>query len=374
VIIVLYFSIYIFLCIGIITFIIYKKIDVRTSTMAAVMALGIITQGVLYNFFGSRSYFGVYEKILSVINLSLWSSFSFSFLLSIFKKKFREIHYSNPINRFGIGTWVAGTSICAILIAKQLTEWAFIANALAGFIFFLWLIYIGICIRAFFDVYDKRLTKNAHGILLLSTVSTQSIVLLMSAVYKDVPYVIDLIFISIGLGFYLLSTFIIIKRYSTTYHSWSIEKDWNNTNCILHGALSITGLACIKSNLPGGHGIIVIWLCAAIAFLIVESLEIYRLYKRIKSLGLKKRIFVYDTSQWSRIFTFGMFYTFTFLIAPRLSVISDIQNMISTLGIWVIVILFLIELFLCFSYLYQTNRNSPNQIQRNIAEKIISSI
>jgi hypothetical protein len=367
---VLYFSIYAFLCTAIITFIIYKKIDVRTSTMAAVMALGIITQGVLYNTFGSRSYFGAYEKILSVINLSLWSSFSFSFLLSIFNRKFREIHYSNPINRFGMGTWVAGTSICAIIISKQLNEWALMAKVLAGFNFFLWFIYIGICIRSFFDLYYKRLTENAHGILLLSTVSTQSIVLLMSAVYQNVPMAIALFFILIGLCFYLLSSFIIIKRYCTTHHSWTIEKDWNNTNCILHGALSITGLACIKSNFVGGHGIIVIWLCAAMVFLIVESFEMYRLYKRIKSFGLKNGILIYDVSQWSRIFTFGMFYTFTFFIAPRLSLISEIQNMIITLGIWVIFLLFIIELLLSLRFLFQTYRRSPKEIQRNAVEEI----
>jgi hypothetical protein len=343
---------------------VYKKVYVHTSTMAAVMSLGIITQGVLYNFFGINSY----EKILTVINLALWSSFSFSFLMTLFKKRFRELHYSNPINRFGIGTWVAGTSICTILIAKQFMEWSLIAQILACLNFGLWFIYIMICVRAFIDLNHKRQTKNVHGILLLTTVSTQSIVLVMSAVFKHVPMTIDHLFITLGVCFYLISGSIIIKRYIMPTDSWSIETDWNNTNCILHGAISITGLACIKSHSISEHEILFIWIVAAVIFMIVESLEVYRLIKRIKRYGMKKGVLTYDVSQWSRIFTFGMFFTFTFLTVPGHSFLTAIKNLIISIGIWTIPTLLILEVSLCSIFLIQAFRKYPKPLQSN--EKI----
>ncbi|TDK59779.1 hypothetical protein E2K98_17795 [Bacillus salipaludis] len=361
VIIVLYFFIFILLCASLIAFFLLKKIYVPTSTMAAVMSLGIITQGVLSNFFGIHSL----EKILSVINFALWSSFSFSILMTFFNKKFREIHYSNPINRFGIGTWVAGTSICTILIAKQFTEWALIAKIISYFNFCLWFFYVLICIQAFFELNSKRLSEKVHGILLLTTVSTQSLVLVMSSVYKKVPIAVDHFFIMLGLCFYLISAFIIVKRYLMKSSSWSIEKDWNNTNCILHGALSITGLACIRSQSVNEQVIIAIWVCAATIFVIVESIEIYRMYKRMKSLGLKTAIFIYDLSQWSRVFTFGMFFTFTYMIAPGLSALSAIQKIIITIGIWAVPCLLILEVCLCANHLLQFSRNYPKQYQKN---------
>jgi hypothetical protein len=363
---VLYFLIFILLGSCFIAFMLFKKINVHTSTMAAVMSLGIITQGVLFNFFGMNSY----EKILTVINLALWGSFSFSFFMTLFKKRFRELHYSNPINRFGIGTWVAGTSICTILIAKQFIEWSFIARILAGLNFGLWFIYIVISIRAFFDLKHKRLTKHVHGILLLTTVSTQSIVLVLSAVFKNVPMSIDHFFITLGLGFYLICGFIIIKRYIMPADSWSVETDWNNTNCILHGAMSITGLACIKSHSVSEHEIIGIWIFAATIFMLVESLEVFRLVKRIKRFGMKKGVLTYDVSQWSRIFTFGMFFTFTFLTVPGLSFLIAIKKTIISVGIWTIPILLILEVSLCTSFLIQAFRNYPKPLPSHLNDKI----
>ncbi|MDR6999966.1 hypothetical protein [Neobacillus niacini] len=338
-----------------------KKIYVATSTMAAVMSLGIITQGVLSNFFGIHSL----EKILSVINFALWGSFSFSILMAFLSKKFREIHYSNPINRFGIGTWVAGTSICAILIAKQFSDWALIAKMISYLNFGLWFIYVLICIQAFFELNTKQLNKNVHGILLLTTVSTQSLVLVISAVYKKVPNAVDHFLLTLGVCFYLISAFIIMKRYLSNSSSWSVEKDWNNTNCILHGALSITGLACIRSQAVNEQVIIVLWVCAATIFVLVESIEVYRMYKRMKSYGLKKAILIYDLSQWSRVFTFGMFFTFTYMLAPGISALSAIQKIIITIGIWAVPCLLILEVCLCANHFLQVNRNYSKQYQKN---------
>jgi hypothetical protein len=104
-----------------------------------------------------------------------------------------------------------------------------------------------------------------------------------------------------GFCFYMVSAFYVIKRYITS--SWSIELDWNNTNCILHGAISISGIACMTTKVLNESSIHFIWTLALIVFFIVECIEISRFFKRIKKDGVKKGILIYDVTQWSRIFT-----------------------------------------------------------------------
>jgi hypothetical protein len=319
-------------------FIFFKKIYVSTAAMAVVMSLGITTQGVLLNFFGSRFFYSIPGRLLSIVDLSLWSSFLFSFLLACLNKKFYELHYSNPINRFGIGTWVAGTSICGILLDKQFSDWVLFVKILLGLNLVLWAFYIWVSLRALAVLFKRSLTNRVHGVLLLTTVSTQSIVLLASSIFNGLPTPIALLLTMFGVAFYIISALLIIKRYSK-FGTWSIRMDWNNTNCILHGALSITGLACIVSHLLTKQSVIMLWVCVAIVFLMIELVELCRLFVRIKYDGWKQAIFVYDVSQWSRVFTFAMFYTFTYL-----SQSIYIQKVITISGIWVILALVIFEI------------------------------
>jgi hypothetical protein len=340
-------------------FIFLKKIYVSTAAMAVVMSLGITTQGVLLNFFGSRFFYSIPGRLLSIVDLSLWSSFLFSFLLACLNKKFKELHYSNPINRFGIGTWVAGTSICGILLDKQFSEWVLFVKILLGLNLGLWAFYIWVSLRALAILFKKSLTNRVHGILLLTTVSTQSIVLLASSIFKGLPTPIALFFTMFGVAFYIISSLLIIKRYST-FGTWSIRIDWNNTNCIMHGALSITGLACLVSHLLTKQSVIMLWIFVAIVFLIIEMVELCRLIVRIKVDGWKQAIFVYDVSQWSRVFTFAMFYTFTYL-----SQSLYIQKLIIISGIWVILALVIFEIGLIVKSTvenYPRKRSTPSEI------------
>ncbi|MDP4161900.1 MAG: hypothetical protein Q8898_02245 [Bacillota bacterium] len=327
--------------------------------MAVVMALGIITQGVLLNYFGTHFFQGSFGKFISIFNLSLWFAFILSFLMAYLDGKFKEIHYSNRINRFGIGTWVAGTSICGILFYIQFFHWGFISEIIAYLNIFLWIIYIAMCLKTLIEITMTKSYRSVHGILLLTTVSTQSIVLLITTVFKELPIIITMPLLIIGFCFYIVCVFFILYRYLTS--SWSIEKDWNNTNCILHGALSISGIACIKTGFINEITIDFIWILATVIFCLVESIEVYRLFRRIKYYGIKKGIFIYDLTQWSRVFTFAMFYTFTFLIKPDLLIIIFVKGTILTSGVWIIMILFIIELMLSIIFMVKTYKKSSRE-------------
>ena len=160
---------------------------IKTSTMAAIMALGILIEGVISNFFGPFVFYGVYGKILSIIIIALWISFLFSLFLSFVNKTFKDMHINNPINRFGMGTWVAGTSICGIILFQQFSGWIFFTKILSYLNVGVWVLYIGMCIRGYYELYQNQQSKNVHGILLLTAVSTQSLVLLLNTVYDGIP-------------------------------------------------------------------------------------------------------------------------------------------------------------------------------------------
>jgi hypothetical protein len=126
----------------------------------------------------------------------------------------------------------------------------------------------------------------------------------------QVPGWIYQLLIGAGYIFYGAGMLLIVRRYAKQ-KPLCLSTDWSDTNCIMHGALSITGLAgAVTGALP--HSLIAgTWAVAACLFLVVEGIEIFRMVERVRSMGWHQGIWVYDAAQWARNFTFGMFYAFT---------------------------------------------------------------
>jgi hypothetical protein len=101
-----------------------------------------------------------------------------------------------------------------------------------------------------------------------------------------------------------------------------------------------------------------IWTLALIVFFIVECIEISRFFKRIKKEGVKKGILIYDVTQWSRIFTFAMFYTFTSLIHFHESMLGVVRSLILSAGIWFIIALLIMEVILSLVFVLNTYTKS----------------
>lgn len=351
----LYFILLVVILSIMIVYITITKSHVKTSSFAAVMAFGIFIEGVILQQPDSHFNHSTMIKVLAFSVISLWITLFVFLIQSGINRRFTELHLNNPINRFGIGTWVAGTSICGILTSHLFPELRTVSELIAYINHVLWLSYVLLCLKTFIELMKTKLYKKAHGILLLTTVSTQSIVLLNNTVFTEVPYIYNVILVSIGFCFYIIGAFFIFMRY--VLHPWSIEGDWNNTNCILHGALSITGIACLNSGI-NEQITVTIWILAFLMFLLIESIEILRLIKRIHSLGLKKGLCVYDVTQWSRIFTFSMFYTFTSKLQVDLFIFNFVSDAINVSGLVIILFLLCIEFVLSFHYVLTTYRKN----------------
>ncbi len=323
-----------------------------TPAGAIVMACGIFINGAMKNIKVLENSIGSLSALLLLL---LWIFIWSSFLGSIIKGNFNELHLKNPIKSFAIGTWVAGTSVCGIAVYQRLPGLRFISYFLFFIGLAIWLFYLWVVVKGYKNIFSKNLQNKVNGVILLSTVSTQSLVVFWSTIFNK-SYLIGAsrFMISLGAVFYVIAFVIIIKRYFFS-RSWSVEEDWQNTNCILHGAMSITGLASVTSGAVGSSLILAIWLWIILWFVIVEIIEVYRAIKRINKYGFLKGVGIYDVSQWSRIFTFGMFYAFTMRFDIKHSAFSNIyllavQNFILKNGTAVMVFILIVEGILFFSY------------------------
>ncbi|HEU5141349.1 MAG TPA: hypothetical protein VFT51_15350 [Bacillales bacterium] len=319
-----------------------KRMILSTASGAALMATGIFLSGAFHHFPMLNSVLG---KPAALALFLLWLWMMTFYIKEFLRKDERERHVDHPIRSFAIGTWIAATSVSGTVLYHRLPELKWVAEGMAVIAGGLWLLFFVLCLKNFTKVIMKRLYGSVHGIVLLSTVSTQSVVIFYSTLFDSIiPRSFIEIFLIIGAVFYGLGLFLIVVRYYTC-RPLNLNKHWTNTNCILHGAMSITGLAGILSGTIAPEIAKGIWIWAFVWFVIVEVCEICRAVARVRNLGLVKGIGTYDVSQWARNFTFGMFFLFTANVRlPADGFWSGIQAFIVTYGAWIVLLLFVNEL------------------------------
>ncbi|WP_394218683.1 hypothetical protein [Halobacillus trueperi] len=323
-----------------------KKI-VNPAAGAIVMAIGIFLYGAWQQFFNNGAVVSVFYLLMTLIIYLL-------LIRQSLQKGFWKPFLSNPVNSFVIGSWVAGLSVSSQVILEYLERLQILAVIVAVLNTGLWLFFMLLCLHNFKKLWHRPTFHHSHGVILLSTVSTQSLVNLWFKLFPEIPEVLIESVIIIGLLFYFNSSVLLIIRYRKT--AWSISEDWTNTNCILHGALSITGLAIVTAGVfPSSFVIFIWWFATGILFL-VEGMELVRAWQRVRKLGIIKGVFSYHVSQWSRNFTFGMFYAFTMVMLENpayTSVFSGFQQWFLYLWGWVVVAALIYEIILWIYSFYK---------------------
>ena len=154
--------------------------------------------------------------------------------------------------------------------------------------------------------------------------------------------------ILLGCLFYLMGLSIVVRHYLGMKFS-SMILNWSNANCIIHGALSITGLASLLTHALPDSIIIFIWIITTGLLVIVEGLSFVKLMQRIKNYGLLKGVFVYDISQWTRNFTYGMYYAFTLVLSENNLSSNGIVDLVIQYGQYLVFGLLVIEIIIFFS-------------------------
>src|SRR5699024_12864366 len=74
----------------------------------------------------------------------------------------------------------------------------------------------------------------------------------------------------------------------------------------------------VLTNAFSFHITFIVWGVSVIFFLFIEGMECVRAWKRYKRYHLSHGLFSYHVTQWSRNFTFGMFFAFTYKMYERI--------------------------------------------------------
>ena len=327
-----------------------KDISSPTGSGAIVMAIGIFINGAIvhYPFLNTEL-----ARSFALILFLLFLLIACSYIVDSLRGKVFKMHFENHVGGFAVGTWIAGTSVCGIALCARLPEWKPLVQILVIGNIGLWCYYVFRVVGSYLSFFSAGAWRKVHGVLFLSTVSTQSLVIVWkvafgaSTAYTLVaPWVILL-----GVIFYCVSFYLIARRYAGEGAEIDLDKGWFNTNCITHGAMSITGLASAVSGVVPPDLTLLIWLWAMSWFVIIEIVEIGRAFIRTRLHGLIGGLFIYDPTQWSRNFTFGMLYAFTlnFDIAQSAAAgtfLLPLHQAVLHYFAWVVLILLLLEIFI----------------------------
>ncbi len=319
-----------------------------TAACAIVMAIGIFTDASLPQL---PFYTPLLARLVTIEILVIWIFLVRSYLASAINQHFR-MHIAHPLRRFAIGTWVAGTATLSMLATHALPEVHLLDKGLALIAVAVYLPYVGLFVHGYYRLLRRPLKQNANGVILLATVSTQSIVLALHTAFgagfpADIVIgliVFDMIFLGSGL--------VLIALHFHAARSRQLGVEWKNANCIVHGAVSITGLTLVLTSNLQPDVLLGVWEIALVLIVIIETLEFVRLCEREYRRGWRRGLLVYDTTQWTRNFTYGMFYAFSLALYRHLSVASSptgdrwspLLCVIVAWGQYVVLIVLLIEI------------------------------
>lgn len=340
-----------------------KQQPTPTPALAIVMSAGVFVSDFFHIMPFKNDSVIHFIQLLVICIFMLWLFFIYSYTKAIFTGTFYLQHVSGILNSFGMGTWIAGASVCSMGIIMYLPKWMGIAYIIVTVNSLVWIMLVGLYIRNSIKLFkDRHLLLN--GIVLLSTVSTMSVAIDYSLVLNiHTFWLILFLLIMIGALFYIGFISLIIR--SLLIEKWTIVNDFRNTNCIFHGALSITGLAGIMTGVFSHLVSWGLWFIVVFIFVVVESMEVLRAVMRLKHFGYKKALGTYHVSQWARNFTFSMLLAFTFKL-PMESITGIGQVLLkdfSTLLFVVVLFLLLYESFLFMkdqTYLFERKINKDH--------------
>src|SRR5699024_9909366 len=91
----------------------------------------------------------------------------------------------HPVQTFTIGTWIAGVSVLCTVLLKYFPQASAVIALMALFNMSLWCLFFILCIRNFIILMKQ--TYAVDGVLLLSTVGIQSIVISLNELYSFIP-------------------------------------------------------------------------------------------------------------------------------------------------------------------------------------------
>src|SRR5690625_4775355 len=255
----------------------FKKI--APASGAIIMANGIFLIGAVEAFPFLNNLAG---KWFAFILLITWIVIYKKLSVQFFYRDFLIPFIKHPVNSFAIGTWIAGVSVLCNVFIKYFPGILIVTQVIAIFNTFLFLFFLVNIFHNFKQLIFDHRDYPVHGILLISPVGTRSIIVLLNIVLFQLTTIFSVLFIFLlfvvsMVGLFQLHSFLlalviilglvalmfvllfILRRYRIQKCRTLIDA-WENTYCIIHGALSITLLALVSSNVFISPFVTVLWL------------------------------------------------------------------------------------------------------------------
>lgn len=253
------------------------------------------------------------------------------------------ISFSRPLNKLEMGTWVAGTALTMLVIDQiEPTLYGFILwLGLASLVFYI----VYFCLMVQWLVVSWHRQVKIDGRVMLVAIATLSIALLIMEVFgHDVPVHIYQAIIFVGAAFSMIGALLIIIKAIQQCRRHFLAT-WSNTNCLIYAAFAMVGFAMLETHSFSNDVIYVDWCLTIICFVIVEMLEIIRLFIRIRIQQLKA-INVYYVSQWLRIFALAMLHGFALSYYNHHYISSEWLALIANYAQYIVLALVVFELSL----------------------------
>lgn len=264
-----------------------------------------------------------------------------------------ELYLQKISYELALGTWIVGISLIVLLlnqVDRTLIGFVALLSVIAFSLFAYYLLIIYKWLRTFFG---NSVQLQATGLVLIPALSVQAMTLLLSELFhEELPTLVYEIFISFGLVLYLIGLIFLI-RYFAFARKNRIVLSWVNENSLIHGVLSLTGIAMINAlNFPD-WSIYYLWYLTFTVFLTLAVISCLRLSARFKYKKYEDAIGIYHNSQWYRVFSFAAFYTFS-ISAYEYEYSSDaLIAFIASYGQYIVAIVMLFQLFLLMRYISQ---------------------
>ena len=315
---------------------------------AIVMAGGIFVIAAL----GQLGLPPILGRLAALELLVVWGYLAYGYARMAWRGELGGSVRRRPMMAFAVGTWVAGSAVLGRALIEVLPGWQPVGFVLWVIAVAVWVWYLGLLPAAFRAAANVSEGYRANGAVLLPTVATQSLVVAGSALVPGLmPRPVAAALILLGYLFYAAGLVLILRRYLAR-SDWTVADGWENTNCIVHGAMSITGLAIVVSGALPPVWAVATWAWVVATFVVVEAVEAVRAVVRARAYGARGGAFGYFASQWSRNFTFGMFYAFTLQLnrspaAPD-GWAAGLQGVILNYGHYAVLAFLVAEIFVFF--------------------------
>lgn len=279
--------------------------------------------------------------------LIIWMYISLGLMQSYLN---HDLHFNHHADRLALGYWVAGTALLVLLLNQAALSLQGLVVLLSILAVILYVIYAVIFMRWLWLSVCHRFHLHASGMILLATVSTQAISLLLITLFRhDAPLWMYQCLIGFGFIFYPLGLIAIVMHLLNA-HSHSFIKGWGNVSSLIHGALSITGLAILEAQGDMNDGVVYLWSLTLALIVLIELFDLFRFILKVKSHGFIREISIYHASQWVRLFAFSMFYAFTVLYYQYAGGGTSLSASIIYYGQYMITLFFVAQLVMAITH------------------------